>query len=388
MFPSLPKRRTSRPLPLLAAVAAAWMSLSPLARAGSELTIRFGDEEAEISGFVDSEASGQALAEAMHAARPDLPVVNRGLAIDPEARLLPLDLLASLITEIGISTHDGGIRLTDREIRLSGLTDSVLTRSALRVRLRALEDDRQVVNHICIVPSEDLPDISIALSTGKRTRPVLDIGSAPPREKPFRIPGVKTDRLPRLVALLSDMHRLQGIEPHPLRARPLMTGATDGPGASAPAAAEGAAESLFADPPPPPLPAFLELGEPVLFARNTVLLQSGQAGRFEQIAEELAKEEHAGQPLVVRALKSSSGSSEFNDWLCQRRADEVKSRLAKIGIDESLVSTETASHESPVDEGRVVLLVKRRPPEEESETESGTEGSPSETMQPADRLKP
>ena len=355
------------------------------------LEIKFGDKTASFSGVIDSEETGQILARTIKSARPDLDIVNDGLIVREGASLPPLEELKSLLSEIGISTHEGGLEISNDEFRISGLTDSVVTVTALMIRLEPIKGDRQLINHICIVPSEDLPDLGVSLSGNETGGPLINFDKRVTVEEAFESPGIPLSKVSALVDFARDLEVLAGEKPYQepsvipdeIRAVPMITQASLSMGTetSEPVQRVILATPLTAeDLTPPPL----EL-DPIRFSRNTVILQNNQTPLVTQWITILNEAEFSGQPITIRALKPAAGSNAFNEWLCERRASEVKAILSKNGIDESLCSIEIRSTESNMDMGEVVLSVERKLVELPIETEGVPEASetgettPSET---------
>jgi len=332
--------------------------------------VRYGDREVTFSGVIPSEEAGEGLARAAQRARPDLAIANAGLRVDPEVPFPPQRDLESLVTELGISAHEGGLQFDEGEFRIFGLTDSAITVSALLVRLDPIVGRRQVLNHICIVPSEDLPRATVALSRGQSSEPLLDFDPALTAETAFVAPGFPLQKLAGLVNFASDMRRLEGLPP--LQAEPLRgpVSATEPAGGlrampltlATPASGESPENGepdLSGAPFGGTDPGLVRLDIPILFTRSTGLLQANQEPSFDRILSILNAPEWKGQPVTIRAHKSKDGPSTFQDWLCDRRTTEVKRRLIARGIDPALLTTEVRDVNETQDRGEVVLLVEK-----------------------------
>ncbi len=365
------------------------------------LEIKFGKDKASLSGVIDSEETGESLARTILSARPDLSIANGGIIIRPGVQLPPLDELKSFVSELGIATHEGGIKISDDEFRITGLTDSVVTVTALMIRLEPIKGDRQLINHICIVPSDDLPDLGVSLSGGQTVGPLINFDKITSRQDSFESPGILLGKISALVDFASDFDRLEGKKP---RAK-LITGATIPP-ATATGTQAATVGTLLTETPTTPAepgvilarpltsadltPPPIEL-DPIRFSRNTVLLQANQTALLDQWMEVLANEEFAGQPITIRAMKPAAGSGAFNEWLCERRAGEVKKLLGERGVGENLCSVEIHSTESNVDAGEVALLVERKPveiPVMEEEVATDPATAPSEKLEVSNTIAP
>ncbi len=329
-----------------------------------DLRVVFGPETTALSGRVDSEATAAALVAAVKSARPDLSPDPSGLAIDPAAALPAFSDLRSLLDEIALSTHEGRLELWPDRLVIGGLTDSLVTQSALRIRIEPILAGRTFNNQLCVVATDDLPKIDVALSHGQMVPadgPAA--GPAPAVETPFEAPGVRLDKLLATIHLLGDLDRLAGRAPavppsgEPLRAQPVeMTSGT------APPLAPPAADPFEA------LPS-------VHFSRNTFLLQANQIPTLDALAQSLLSPSRLGARVRIEALKPKEGSSAFNDYLCERRAAEVARFLTERGVAPSLFTLRTLGTDSPVDSGEVRLLVETLAPPAapvETATTSGT----------------
>ncbi len=348
----LPFPRPSR-LPCRAATAlAALLACLPLC--GGEmpdLRVVFGPKVTTLSGRVDSETTATALVAAVKSSRPDLPPDASGLVVDPSAVLPAFSDLRSLLDEIALSTHEGRLELWPDQLVIGGLTDSLVTQSALRIRIEPILAGRALNNQICVVATDDLPKIDVTLSHGKMVPASSpDAGAAPSIDTPYEAPGVRLEKLLATLHLLGDLGRLSGRAPaspppgEPLRAQPVEMTAAPAPQAL-----------------PEPVPS-LEALPSVHFSRNTFLLQANQIPTLDALAQQLLAPSRLGARVRVEALKPKDGSSAFNDYLCERRAAEVARFLTERGVAAPLFSLRTAQVDSPVDSGEVRLLVEPLPP--------------------------
>jgi hypothetical protein len=326
-----------------------------------ELSLRFGDSTIALSGRVDSEETAQNLAAAALGARPDLQVVNEGLVIDATAELPAFSDLRSLIAELGLSTHEGRLEIWPDRVLIGGITDSVVTLTALRIRLEPIRGERRFINHICIVGTEYLPKIDVSLTSRAPGTDPATIDLTPAREQAFEVPGLLVEKLFPTLLMLSDFDRLEGKTPaanpaaSPLRAMPLeMTDA----GAGATSAA------LLTSLPTAPVQQYETLPS-VRFSRNSFLLQANQEPIFEELTRYLVSPDRRGRTVHVEAVKASGGSGAFNDYLCERRSAEVIRILTERGADAAVMKPGVINSPSSVDEGevRVKIEIPMLPPE-------------------------
>jgi hypothetical protein len=344
--------------PVLAGTLAAVPSGNP------ELSVRFGDSTIALAGRVDSEESAQNLAAAALGARPDLQVVNEGIIIDAKAELPPFSDLRSLIAELGLSTHEGRLEIWPDRVLIGGITDSVVTLTALRLRLEPIRGERRFINHICIVGTEYLPKIDVSLTSRAPGADMPPIDLTPAREEAFEVPGLLVEKLFPTLLMLSNFDRLEGKTPAPsggsLRAMPLeMTDA--GTGADTTATPATLLTAMLAATPVQQY----ETMPTVRFSRNSFLLQANQEPIFEELTRYLLSPDRQGRTVLVEAVKASGGSGAFNDYLCERRSSEVIRFLTERGVNAAVMKPGVIDSASPIDEGevRVKIEIPMLPPE-------------------------
>lgn len=349
------------------------------------LAVKFAMEGVEFSGTVDTEETGQELAESVRSVRPDLGIINRGLSVDPGVELPPLADIRSLLAEIGISTHEGGIAIWDDALLVTGMTDSVITLTALKIRMEPLLEGRRLINRICIVNTDDLPDITVKLADGKDAGPLIDFEKYPTASESFEMPGLAMAKLYPTLLLMSDLRRVAepgtGQGAGEIRAVPLMTSL---PGAAAPggetpggetpgtAGAELSPAALLRAMPAEPVNAVVSL-EPIRFSSSSFLLQTNQRPHVNKLVKQLQEAPLAGHPIRLRALKPSGGSAAFYGYLCDRRSAEARRLLVEGGIPASRLTVEIVDSNSPIDGGEVLVSVEIPPEPEEPEGEAPAE---------------
>ncbi len=360
-----------------------------------DLSIRFTGETIELSGRVESEETAQILALAASGARPDLQVVNEGLVVDPGATLPPISDLRSVIAELGLSTHDGRFEIWPDRILIGGLTDSVVTLTALRIRLMPILGKRRFINHICIVGTEYLPKIEVSLTTGGPGADLSPIDLTPAREVAFEIPGLLVEKLFPTLLMLSDFDRLEGKTSAPtgtLRAMPLEVTSAETDGLSPAGPASGTTSPLLAGmvavlPAATPVQQYETL-PPVLFSRNSFLLQANQEAVFVELTRYLLSPDREGRAVVIEAVKPSGGSSAFNDYLGERRSAEVVRFLTERGVNAAVLKPGVIESLSPIDAGEVrvkieIPLLPAEPPAPEEGAEAAKMEPESATPAPA-----
>jgi len=376
MIPTSPWRR-------LAALALALGSLngSGAAEGGPpppQLEVRFTEEGVALSGAVDSEETLQSLAAAVKSVRPDLAVVDDGIDIDPEAGISRPGEIESVLAELGLSTHEGRLVIREDRVLIGGSTDSLVTSTALRIRLEPLLEDRRLIDRICIVNSEDMPEIPVSLTRSDEPEEV-DLEARSAQGPSFHPPGLAIEQIYPMVLMLSDLRRLEGEgnpdrPPEPLRAIPMSTSSAGGASSPQGEDAEAGAEPVLQAMPAAPVERRATL-QPVRFARNSVLLQAGQRAVLDRVAGQLRDESLAGQPVTLSPVLSEDGPDAFAAYLGERRGKEVEKRLAERGVDVARLSVEPVSSDSRIDRGEVRVSVKLPEPEPEPEPgEDGEEG--------------
>lgn len=362
-----------RPFPIPAAIFAGglgivWLACGALLPAADAplLRVAFEVRTVMISGRVDTEANAEAIVKALHNARPDLTADRSGLAIDPSVSLPDLSEFPSLLAELGLSTHEGRLELWPDRLVIGGLTDSLVTQSALRIRAKPLLEGRALHNRLCIVSTEDLPKLDVSLANSNvgvmEVAPPVVAVAAPVGS--FEMPGLSFAKLLAVMRLPGQIDRLSGKTAAPappmpavgtLRAEPLGTGAPSNTADAPPVAAMPLTAT--------PVQTFETLSS-VLFSRNSFLLQANQQATIEGITKHLLSAARRGAPVRIEALKASGGSTAFNEYLCERRAAEVARFLTEAGVAPSLLRVKTIESSSPIDAGEVRLFVEILPPAE------------------------
>lgn len=320
-----------------------------------ELSVRFGPGKTILSGTVDTEASAADLESTLSQARPDLAVDRSGLSIDPAARMPGLSDLRSLLAELGLSTIEGRLEISKDRLLISGLTDSVVTQSALRIRSAPVLEGRAYHSRLCIVETEALPVIGASLT---QAGPVPLAEPVVPHlpEKPFETPGIRLEDLLPTLRMLGRLGELSGkpapalTSVNPIRAEPMAASVGGEP-----------VPPAVAEPVLPALPTHEALPS-IFFSRNSFLLQANQAATIASVAKTLLSVPRLGLPVRIEAVRAEGGSSAFNEYLCERRVAEVTRLLTEQGVAGSVVTGAAVSGGSSVDGGEVRISVELPPP--------------------------
>lgn len=356
-----------------------------------DLAIKFAQRAITFSGRVDSEETGQELARTVRKIRPDLPIQNAGLRIESDTKLPPLADLKSLLAEIGLSSHEGGVAFYPDRVVLTGMTDSVVTVTAIQLRLNPILGERTLVNRICIVSSADLPDLDVRLSSGESSESLLDFDFYPTAEAAFVTPGLPLEKLYSTLVLMSSFERF--VDPAKLResanvrATPLVM---EEPGTSSPNEEVDGPPQLRAVP-SGPITTYIEL-EPLLFSRDSFLPRSQSRSVMTRNQELLESPPYAGKKVIVRSFKWQGTSPAYIEYLAEKRSAEARKQLNGIGIPDSQIEIDLVSSPNPVDRGEVKIIVEIPPPADpvengdepgstavtptDNESESPAEGAP------------
>lgn len=329
----------------------------------AEFRAAFGPRTVNLSGRVDSEASADALVHAVQTARPDLTPDRSDLRSDAGAPTFSIPDLISLLAEIALSTHEGRLEIWPNRLVIGGLTDSIVTQSALRVRAAPFLVNRVLHSRLCIVSTDDLPEIAVSLADGSKVAspPSVGVVAAPVVQTPFEAPGLRLEKLLATLALLTDLSPLGAVSapaptlfspsPAPVRAEPLSMETSP----------------TLANPPPSaglkatPLES-LESLPPVYFSANSFLLQANQTETLDALAKHLLSPTSLHSIVRVEAVRPSGGSSTYNDYLCERRAAEVSRLLGERGVNPGILRLDRLDSRSPIDSGEVRLTLVTPPP--------------------------
>lgn len=354
-------------------------SSGPILAESPIFSVQFGTRTIVFAGRIDSGEAGQNLAAAAINARPDLAISTEGLVIDPSTSLPNIADIKSLLEELGLSTHEGRFEIWPDRILVGGLTDSLVTLTALKIRLEPVLRGRRFVNHICIVSTEDLPKIDVSLS-GSIPAPssTINPGKKPIIEHPFESPGLLVEKILPTLLMLGDFDRIEGrtnTPSGPLRAMPVEMTET-GPASS------------------PPTPGVIPIATPVqqyetlpsiYFSTNSFLLQANQAPIFDDLAKHLLAPDRRGRLVILESMKPSGGSAAFNEYLSERRGEEVKRFLAERGVDAATLTAKVAESLSPVDKGEVRLRIEVPPLPAALPPPSSLEGAIAPPAKPAEK---
>ncbi len=346
-----------------------------MAKEVHELSIQFTPRGITFSGRIDSEETGQELANATKKIRPDLPIRNDGLRVDPSVSLPPLGDLKSLLAEIGLSSHEGGVAFFSDRVVLTGMTDSPVTLTAIQLRLEPILEGRMLVNRICIVSPADLPNIDVRLSKGESSDSLLDFDFHPTAAGAFVSPGVKFSKLYPTLVLMSSFERF--VDPAALPQQNTLRAIPIPPvGSTLPDNVDlDAGPPLLRAIPSGPVATFVPLPS-LRFSSNSFLLQAGGREALEAIAEQLSQREVSDQKVILKSLVWKGSSPDFVQYLAEKRAKEAKKHILSLGVPEAQVFTELVSISSAIDTGEVQVIVEIPPPPAPVETEEPDTGEP------------
>lgn len=320
-----------------------------------QLSIRFTPKGIKFAGIVNSEENAQLIATFAQSVRPDLAIIKGGLTVSPDAPLPKLEDLKSLVEELGLSTHEGMVAFWDDCVLISGLTDSVISVAALKILIEPLMEDRRLINRVCIVNTDDLPDIKVDLTTLESQAALIADESYPTAWESFAIPGLPLNKIYPALVMLSDLSRINrggGTDIAPIRARPLTVAQPKLSRANLEIAPPRIIQALPAD----SILHYVDL-QSILFSRSTTLLQADQMGAFDSIAALLKQPPLMGHPITISPMLCQGGAATFNEYLCEKRAAKVKEMLTERGVDSNLFSIRMSDSPSPFDSGDVRLQV-------------------------------
>ena len=262
-------------------------------------------------------------------------------------------------------------------------TDSIISVAALKILIDPLMVDRKLINRICIVNTDDLPDIQVNLTTLESKEALLDFESYPTTEELFEIPGLSLTKIYPALVMLSDLSRINGgggngiapVRAEPLAlAKPRVTEAAQEPNAPVIIQAHPAQRIVH----------YVDLPS-ILFSRSTQLLQANQSSVIEDLVSFLLEPPFAGNLITISPVRCQDGAAALNEYLCENRATKVKELLAQRGIDENLLKVDIRESSSSFDTGEVKLqvIIPEAREKEIATSENNTE-DPAEEIEPDD----
>lgn len=335
------------------------------ARERKPFAILFKRSKITFSGSIDAKETADSLAGTILDVRPDMNVVDAGMDFNDDVKLPDRKLLESLIVEIALSTDEGVFEISDDVLVVGGLTDSVVAESVIRLRARALLGKRRYQEQICLVPVEDLPDAPVLLSSGE-TRKAFTFEQKLEQKKQeasYETPGIMLTKIRSLIEGTAD----PSIYPEITVQDPmLMSAVVEIPEplvVPAEIASQGMKEDTESEEIPPEsgaLSPYEEFG-PILFARNSFVLQTGQREMIEELVPVLKAEPWVGHPIIVRSLIYSSGADAFSSWISEKRLAEAVRLLSIAGIHPNFLKAETAKTLDRIDKGEVKILITKPP---------------------------
>ncbi len=337
-----------------------------LAREGPLFSVRFGTEAIEFCGVIDSADTIGRLTAELKTARPDLRIVTEELTFDSSNSFGHAGEIKSLLAEIAFSTHEGIFELWPDRVVIGGLSDSLVTPAALRIRVQPILGGRTLVSRVCIVDTADLPAVGPPLNSDG-SAPLIAAATAPRKGPSYEVPGILLEKLLPTILMLSEFDRLENsINPtgSPMLATPI----------------EEQSDSRMPDTKlvtATPIQQYDTLPS-VSFSRNATILQTNQGIVLDEIAKRLLAPDRLGAPVVIEAVVPGEGSTTLNDYLCERRNEEIVRLLRERGIAEEILTTTTVRSSTMVDVGEVRLRVEiPLPPSDDPQSENAPEPSDS-----------
>lgn len=347
------------------------LTVSTMAAELPQFSVRFEARTARLSGRVDSEETATAILKVIAGTRPDLQIVNEGLTVDSSVEFRNLADVNSLLMEIALSTVEGRLELWKDHLLVSGLSDSLVTLTALKIRAEPILHGRALFSRICIVPTEDLPIASDLPTGGNLTGNSLDPDFLTPVRVLFEVPGIRLEKLFPTLVMLSSFDRLEGksttpitltspaspvLAAIPLRALPMEMVESAPPSGTTPPTGIAA---LLAPAAPGPQ---IESLPSIHFSTNSFLPRANQNEVLDQISKHLLSPGRIGIPVRIEAVKAGSGSGVFGDYLCERRSSEVIRFLTERGVNPAVFSVGSVNSSNPIDDGEVRIQVEIPPP--------------------------
>lgn len=318
---------------------ASWFSLglAALAESKAAFSVIFDREEVVLSGPYPSKEFANSLAAAILSAKPNLRIINDGIIYTKSADFPNETLLINLINELALSTHDGAFVMTDSTITLSGITDSIVTTSALQLRSKSLLGNRVLREQICLVPTEDLPTTEVVLSTGEtRKSPRFDLDLVRTDRIDFEPPGVMPTKLAALLLAFDDLPWVVETEP-----------------SSTPADSTNVSPRPKTDQKDDP---YFDI-ETIRFSRNSHSLQTGQDQHLKMVANTLNSPKLQNRPIMIRSLIYPSNSAAYSKWLSEKRSQATAQKLIDLGIAKNRIQQESTPTKAPIDVGTVKVQV-------------------------------
>lgn len=356
----------SRPIHgILLAIELTVLTWSFSAESSDNFQVEIKERNILLSGSLPDESFAKEIQATLTSACPNHAIIAEKIAFAPTPGFPSLADLRPLLAELGISTVEGRLEIWPDRIVLGGLTDSQVTLSALTIRLRSLLTTRRLVNHLCIVPTDDLPNPNLLLADEAPASRSRTDGRR--RTVRFEPSGIAVQKLPDLISLFEQFGDFAESAPAgvistaaaSLRAAPIEPSTTDTVATNLTAPAP---MPLPESPLPPPTTGnpFAPVGM-ILFSRNTALFQGNQEQDLANLLAWLDTPTFQGQSIRLEAIKAGGASAALLDYLCERRLDEATALLTNAGIDKSLISRRTTTDDTAIDSGEVRVTAVARP---------------------------
>ena len=330
------------------------------------LKVRFWADEIELTGALPDQKTANRLMIAIHHAQPGKAIWTE-VVIDPSRTVNDLPStpqLAGLLLEMALSTKDSSLSVTQDEVIVSGLTDSLVTHAAFESRLRSASDAhgrKAFRNRICLVHSEDLDPSLLArrpravLAFRPVESPFLEMAGAP--YGPPLPPATLGSLAGRTASILGGQREMPEVD-------------LPDPGDSL----EGTEE--ISDPVSETIrKRILEPSRRIAFTANSYLVSATDYDSLDGVASRLKSHPAEWGKVIVRGFPDTEGRHTYNDWLSLSRARAVKRILVDAGISEDLLKLEVSGgNQNPKNLRSVGIWIPRlEEPEEDEPSGEGTE---------------
>ena len=356
----------------------------------------------QVEGVLRSESEARGILLAIRSVRPDLRVSVEKLMIDPSAPAVPvLNQIPDFIEELSLTTHEWDLCVKPSEFLVSGQTDSLVTHATFEAMLNIVRfesDSLKTRNLICLVATADLPEVPrnlpnalteheeffknmptaermanslVAATAQSNPADISFAGSlATPPSLMSRLLNLELAGLGKKITNSADAgllvpDRLNWLfleadralhTPPPLIATIIATPLSD-EGAEAqedstPVFVASLVQVEPAEPARPPLSKrFLMRAKPknkrnlkvlgrVPFGSQSFMLQTTQMTAVDKFAGELLTDLRINDDVILLARVGGTGTDAFNEWVSNKRVEEVKRSLLSSGIAKERISVE------------------------------------------------
>ncbi len=346
-----------------------------------QLGFSFRSDVVTVFGALPDKEEATPLVEMLRNIRPGAKVFKADNFTYREGAWLPdLLTLRSVLSELSVSFADGRLTFFPDRILLEGLTDSPVSLSALRVRLRPLVQGRPIHDRVCLVPTEDLlpylPEQEVA---GNDPAPILATPVAQPLniidERPVQLAGLEPDKwlsyleqaapkatVPLAVAAEepkeSPWRRLNFLSKRPKSSDPEIASTAPEPVQTRAMPVVEKPKTLFR----------------AEFRKNSDKLVADSEQSLRDVAPIFAGVDWGETPIHLHAIPSKGARPALEEYQMERRLDRVKTALVEAGVAAERI-TPNLRKDRETDGLPEVLILAVAPRLETSET-SSAEPSP------------